>query len=171
MRTPLSKVSVLPGLTVTKRIRSSLAPQALPAQHSWSHKQPSQRSAKKLKTNGYLYSAPLSGLTSIATPQQMHRYFLQFMASYPSGLSHFTLETNKKRHSRQYDFNSHVAGRSASLHESGRVLSSRAGSGNTTRITYFLILSCIKVNLTFLQKWSNPSVVGYVCCALSIMHP
>ncbi|UZQ70200.1 hypothetical protein OQE50_23600 (plasmid) [Enterobacter kobei] len=57
----------------------------------------------------------------------MHRYFPQFMASYPSGLSHFTLETNKKRHSRQYDFNSHVAGRSASLHESGRVLSSRAG--------------------------------------------
>jgi hypothetical protein len=64
----------------------------------------------------------------------MHRYSPQFMASYPSGLSHFTLETNKKRHSRQYDFNSHVAGRSASLHESGRVLSSRAGS-NTTRIT------------------------------------
>ncbi|MGQ7191395.1 hypothetical protein ACUODJ_58855, partial [Escherichia sp. HC-CC] len=57
------------------------------------HKQPSQRSAKKLKTNGYLYSAPLSGLTSIATPQQMHRYFPQFMASYPPGLSHFTLET------------------------------------------------------------------------------
>ena len=72
MRTPLSKVSVLPGLTVTKRIHSSLAPQALPAQHSWSHKQPSQRSKNKrisvlsapLRTHIYRYTATNAPLLS-----------------------------------------------------------------------------------------------------------
>jgi hypothetical protein len=86
--------------------------------------------SKKLKPRISVFSA-LSGLTSIATPQQMHRYSPQFMASYPSGLSHFTLETKKS-----VTLNSMASAIRldyASLRESGRVSSSRAGSGNTTR--------------------------------------